>query len=65
MDDIKEGDTVRLKSGGPTMTVISLTAGSYAGPTDPKNKAYCKWFSEGEKKPESDTFPLTALVYVD
>lgn len=65
MSEIKEGDTVRLKSGGPLMTVIYLTAGSYAPEDAPKNKAYCQWFPDHSKKPESDTFPLIALTYAD
>lgn len=65
MSDIKEGDTVRLKSGSPIMTVIYLTAGAYARDDDPKDKAHCKWFPDGAKKPESETFPLIALQYVD
>jgi uncharacterized protein YodC (DUF2158 family) len=65
VSDIKEGDTVRLKSGGPIMTVMFLTAGAYAKETDPKDKANCKWFPDNAKKPESETFPLSALEYVD
>ncbi|MCH7905301.1 MAG: DUF2158 domain-containing protein [Armatimonadetes bacterium] len=41
--DIKAGDTVRLKSGGPTMTVDSI--GDYMG----SRLANCIWFS-GTKK---------------
>jgi uncharacterized protein YodC (DUF2158 family) len=49
MADLKKGDTVRLKSGGPLMTVQNL--GNY-GPTGPAEGAYCVWF-DGKKKFES------------
>ncbi|WP_342249358.1 YodC family protein [Sphingomonas sp. OTU376] len=62
MDEIKEGSVVRLKSGGPAMTVIFLTAGAYSSENDPKNKAHCQWFAESGGKPLSETFPLTSLL---
>lgn len=37
VDTIKAGDLVRLKSGGPVMTVDTVTT----------NGAICKWFKEG------------------
>ena len=61
MNEIQEGSVVVLKSGGPTMTVISLTAGSYSADDAPKDKAYCQWFDGRGGKPQSDTFPLVAL----
>ena len=39
------GDIVRLKSGGPDMTVKFL--GTKGGPTGPKI-AVCEWFYEGK-----------------
>lgn len=44
MNDLKEGDVVRLKSGGPKMTISTM---------DEVNKrVYCKWFVNGELKSE-------------
>lgn len=40
MEELSVGDLVRLKSGGPVMTVS--TVGSQLGP----NEAYCEWFSK-------------------
>jgi len=52
-EEFKAGDTVRLKSGGPAMTVnwVADEQGTMA--------AYCTWFA-GTKK-ESATFPVTSL----
>ena len=65
MDEIKEGSTVRLKSGGPLMTVMFLTAGFYASEGATKDKAHCQWFDKAGGKPHSETFPLTALALVE
>lgn len=65
MSEILEGSTVRLKSGSPLMTVVYLTAGSYAPEGAPKDKAHCQWFPQGGTKPEAETFPLAALVLDD
>jgi uncharacterized protein YodC (DUF2158 family) len=43
MADIKKGDEVQLKSGGPIMTVSDL--GDWA-PTGPENGAMCVWFDD-------------------
>lgn len=53
MADLKIGDVVTLKSGGPSMTIESI--GEYMYET----KALCTWF-DGNKK-ISDTFKLEAL----
>jgi uncharacterized protein YodC (DUF2158 family) len=45
----KPGDTVRLKSGGPAMTVVAVEG----------ERITCDWF-EGSKKHE-DTFPAAGL----
>jgi len=48
MEQFRKGDVVRLKSGGPCMTIIAL--GDYSGWTmRPSDTAVCMWF-EGERK---------------
>ena len=59
MAEIKAGDVVQLKSGGPQMTV-SLVSTAMGGTT---LKAWCDWF-EGTKKMQGD-FPLTSLKIVE
>jgi uncharacterized protein YodC (DUF2158 family) len=49
----KIGDVVRLKSGGPSMTITKL-------PENNTNSYYATWFS-GEKY-EAHYFPFEALV---
>jgi uncharacterized protein YodC (DUF2158 family) len=39
------GDTVRLKSGGPVMTVDNISAGD-----GPEVKITCIWFEKSERK---------------
>ncbi len=51
MAAFKVGDTVQLKSGSPTMTVIRV---------DDKGWAWCQWF-DGNKT-EKGHFPLEALT---
>jgi uncharacterized protein YodC (DUF2158 family) len=46
VEEIKKGDVVRLKSGGPTMTVQNVGNYSRAGVTD---GAFCIWF-DGAKQ---------------
>lgn len=50
----KIGDTVRLKSGGPRMTVSSV-------PSGPNEEVCCKWFNPADELLES-TFPSGALA---
>ena len=50
----KEGDVVRLKSGGPQMVVDRVKYFS-----DDSASVYCTWF-DGSRKEESD-FPPAAL----
>ena len=51
MEQFQTGDVVRLKSGGPWMTIIAL--GDYSGWTmSPAHTASCRWF-EGQKKQET------------
>lgn len=52
-NEIKAGDTVMLKSGGPIMTVSQI--GDLYGTTT----AWCDWFDS--KKQANATFPLTSL----
>ncbi len=51
MTDFKVGDVVKLKSGGPEMTV--------EGVTDDGQKAICTWFAGN--KPDRKAFPFGAL----
>jgi uncharacterized protein YodC (DUF2158 family) len=57
MAEVKRGDVVQLKSGGPRMTVADV--GDYS-PLRPKNGAKCIWF-EGNKKNE-DVFDVEVLT---
>jgi uncharacterized protein YodC (DUF2158 family) len=56
--EIKVGEVVQLKSGGPKMTVSQI--GKTMGGT--VDHAWCDWF-EGTKKMDG-TFPLTSLTLV-
>lgn len=49
------GDTVRLKSGGPLMTVQSIQR---------DGDVWCEWFNEKEE-PKSQGFKATSLVADD
>jgi len=60
-EEIKVGDVVMLKSGGPEMTVEDI--GDYRGSGGPSNGAKCTWFVEGEKKTE--VFAIEALMKVE
>lgn len=55
MEDFKVGDIVKLKSGGPKMTVSNTDKG-----IDDKNVIECIWFQKENKF--SDEFPNDALV---
>lgn len=46
------GDVVKLKSGGPDMTIAWVSDG----------EAYCEWFDG--KKPEGKKFALISLIKV-
>jgi uncharacterized protein YodC (DUF2158 family) len=60
MADFKKGDTVRLKSGGPLMTVADL--GDY-GPTGPTEGVTCVWF-DGKHR-ETEVFDSAVLKLSD
>ena len=61
--DIKVGDVVQLKSGGPKMTVANVDRYGY----DETLSANCDWFTMDKApwKKENGTFPLTSLKKVD
>ena len=52
---IQIGSIVRLKSGGPAMTVGRI----YTGGNDHVQYATCNWFESG--KPMRENYPLTSL----
>ena len=54
MEEFKVGDLVRLKSGGPDMTVEMDAASNY----ERKGQIRCVWF-EGNKKMQNDFVPGT------
>lgn len=56
-DEFAPGDVVRVKSGGPSMTVVEV--GDYLG----QRKAWCEWFDE-KNKPQKETFSVHALEKV-
>lgn len=58
MSDLQKGDVVRLKSGGPLMTIQGL--GQYTGMED---GVYCVWF-DGTKQ-HSEVFDRAVLVKVE
>lgn len=55
-DKIKKGDVVKLKSGGPAMTVYDV--GNHLG----TESAFCTWFENKTK--HDDAFPLEILDVV-
>jgi uncharacterized protein YodC (DUF2158 family) len=57
-DEIKIGDVVKLKSGGPDMTVNEIGKSGMTG--EGPLAAWCSWFDKGEEK--KGTFPLTSLI---
>ena len=58
MSEFTKGDTVRLKSGGPVMTIENIDAKSWASTAD-KDHAWCQWFEK--TKLETGVFPLASL----
>lgn len=55
MANVKAGDTVKLKSGGPLMTIERIERDASGDPY-----ATCSWFKGEERKREN--FSLDALV---
>ncbi|MBT8766874.1 YodC family protein [Metapseudomonas boanensis] len=61
MSEIKKGDVVQLKSGGPKMTVEDV--GNYGGMgMGPEHGAKCVWFEKN--KAEQKVFDVAVLVKV-
>jgi uncharacterized protein YodC (DUF2158 family) len=57
--EIKAGDVVILKSGGPKMTVLSIK------PAGPEQSAECAWFGAQTEKVFVQSFALIALRRVN
>ncbi len=57
MDELKVGDVVSLKSGGPKMTIDLIDTFG-----DSHKKARCMWFERGKR--EVDVFELATLVRI-
>ena len=55
-DEFKEGDTVRLKSGGPVMTINKMAVHKHSG----KLNAVCKWF-DGDKVRHGEFLPFELM----
>ena len=58
MSEIKPGNVVQLKSGGPRMTVSAVYRNRDGVPS-----AYCAWFN-GEKA-QQNSFPITLLKHAE
>ncbi len=57
MSEFKKGDTVRLKSGGPVMTIQDIGDYAHSGRDD---AALCVWFAGANKIQEA--FDLATLT---
>lgn len=60
MAEIRVGSSVRLKSGGPTMTVEQLGTTQLGGEVV---HAWCQWFDK--TKLTTGVFPVTSLEALD
>ena len=60
MSDIKKGDVVKLKSGGPVMTVQDIDDYSMKGT---KEDALCLWFDGNDRKEK--VFDLCTLIKIE
>ena len=54
MANFKAGDTVKLKSGGPLMSVVSVNS----------NEAWCEWFDD-KKQSQGRNFNVAILIADD
>lgn len=61
MSEIKKGDRVQLKSGGPIMTVSGI--GDYSMSKGIENGALCVWFDG--KEPKERVFDLDTIEKVE
>ena len=59
MSTLKAGDVVRLKSGGPKMTVTQVGTPAYSN----AELVWCVWFLSSTKQ-ETGTFPVEAVEAV-
>lgn len=50
--EIKIGDVVKLRSGGPRMTIVGIHGSDFT----------CTWFDQNQRDPLSETFSLALLV---
>jgi uncharacterized protein YodC (DUF2158 family) len=61
-DEITAGSVVRLKSGGPSMTVKAVGENALG-----EHGAYCEWFVQDKApwKKDGALFPLTSLKLLE
>lgn len=59
-DQFKKGDVVRLKSGGPAMTVTTVADAAYGG----GQMVWVTWFDDNNK-PANGNYPPEALELED
>ncbi|CAM2158398.1 hypothetical protein PT2222_40291 [Paraburkholderia tropica] len=61
MSDLKKGDVVRLKSGGPIMTISDV--GDFSMAAGIEDGALCVWFEKND--PKEKVFDLAVLKTVE
>jgi uncharacterized protein YodC (DUF2158 family) len=61
MAQFQQGDVVRLKSGGPWMTITAL-GGASGWTMSPAHAASCRWFDG--RKPQETVFDVALLEKV-
>lgn len=64
MADFQPGEMVRLKSGGPRMTIDDIGDYSPMGVGGEPHKAKCSWFDEKNKR-MTDLFALHTLEKIE